>query len=233
MNSSFYDNRNNVSRPNTRNETTLDDLYTTVQTSGGITIFSQTQSSEITIDNCNFTNNQASPNPANDTRPVLLKANGHGGAILIRLSNSYDSSVVISNCWFENNYAEVDGGAVYFTYSDSSFGNTVTIKGTTFVDNRVIDASGGAISLNSYNFTYNNSFLLENNTFLSNYGSAGGAFSMALYDSDLTSSEQPDRIEFRQCRFENNSAENEGTAVGLFSLVHVDQVGFPVFFYDW
>ena len=233
VNSNFYDNRNNVTVMNPSNETSIDDLYTTVQTSGGITIFTQAQSTNITIDHCNFTNNQASPNPENDTRPVLLKAYGHGGAILVRLSVAVDSTVVISNCRFENNYAEVDGGAIYFTYSDNSSQNVVIIKDTTFISNRVLDASGGAISLNSYNFTYNNSFFLENNTFLSNYGSAGGAFSMALYDSNLMSSELPDEIVFRHCDFVNNSAENEGTAVGLFSLVHVDQVGFPVYFFDW
>lgn len=232
-NSLFLDNRNNASVVNNNNETSIDDLYTTVQTSGGITIFSQTQSTNVTIDHCNFTNNRASLNPPNDTRPVLLKQNGHGGAILVRLSETSNSTVTISNCWFENNYAQVDGGAVYLTYSDGSADNVVSIVNTTFVGNLVDEASGGAISLNSYNFTHSNCFFLEDNTFLANRGSAGGAFSMALYDSDLVSSEYPDKIVFRRCSFTENSADNEGTAVGLFSLVHVDQVGFPVHFYDW
>ena len=66
-----------------------------------------------------------------------------------------------------------------------------------------------------------------------NSGNAGGAFSIALYDSNINSSRNPDGVNFTECDFVDNVAKNEGTAVGLFSLVHVDQVGFPVGFENW
>ena len=47
------------------------------------------------------------------------------------------------------------------------------------------------------------------------------------------SSRNPDSVNFTNCNFIDNAAQNEGTAVGLFSLVHVDQVGFPVAFENW
>ena len=89
------------------------------------------------------------------------------------------------------------------------------------------------MSVNSFNFTYNNSIIVEDCEFMGNTGNAGGAFSVALYNSNLESTRLPDEVNFTRCGFYSNKAENEGTAVGLFSLVHVDQIGFPVSFTDW
>ena len=102
-----------------------------------------------------------------------------------------------------------------------------------FVDNLVEQASGGAVSVNSFNFSYNNIIVVEHCRFIRNRGNAGGAFSVALYDSNLESTQRPDAVNFSDCEFRDNAADNEGTAVGLFSLVHVDQVGFPVGFANW
>ena len=63
--------------------------------------------------------------------------------------------------------------------------------------------------------------------------SAGGAFSVALYDSNYNSAQYPDTVTFYDCKFIGNSAFREGTAVGLFSVIRVDQIGFPVYFVDW
>ena len=232
-NSQFYNNTNNVSAATESNETTIEDLYSRVQTSGGLTIFLGSQTADILINNCTFQHNRASRNPVNDTRPVLLNQNGHGGAILIRLSGTYNSTIDILNSNFYQNYAEVDGGGLYISYSDSSDSNTFRFRDLVFDSNLVDKAAGGAISINSFNFTFSNRFLIEDCQFVNNNGSAGGAVSMALYDSNLNSTERPDGINFTRCNFSFNSAINEGTAVGLFSLVHVDQVGFPVNFTDW
>ena len=215
------------------NETTIADLYSIVQTSGGITMFTQIHSAKVLIDNCTFQCNQASRNLNNDTRPVLLKQNGHGGAILIRLSGTYDAEFTISNSRFYGNRAQIDGGAVYVSYSDGSESNRFHFINNQFDSNVVKEAAGGAISINSFNYTYNNKFIIESCDFYNNEGSAGGGVSMALYDSDLSSTEQPDEMWFSKCNFSYNKAINEGTGVGLFSLVHVDQVGFPVKFHNW
>ena len=89
------------------------------------------------------------------------------------------------------------------------------------------------MSINSFQISFNNTILVRNCDFVKNGGNAGGAFSIALYDSNINSSRNPDGVNFTDCDFIDNLAENEGTAVGLFSLVHVDQVGFPVGFQDW
>ena len=214
-------------------ETTIEDLYNRIQTSGGVTIFVGNNITSIVVDNCTFENNRASRNPRNDTRPVLLKQNGHGGAILIRLNGTQSSTIDILNSKFVNNYAEVDGGGLYISYSEQADSNIFTFRNLTFDSNTVDEAAGGGVSVNSFSFTFNNQFVFEDCTFINNTGNAGGGFSMALYDSSLSSTERPDGIQFTRCTFMSNSASNEGTAVGLFSLVHVDQVGFPVNFSNW
>ena len=219
-------------KPDTEN-TTITNTFDSVTTSGGVTVFMTDEPLSIFLQNCLFLSNTANRNPENDTRPVLLKSNGHGGAIFIHLIRSSDSQVIIEGCTFENNTAEVDGGAIYLSLSDFSSFNLLTLRNNRFNSNHVEIASGGAISINSFNSTYNNTILLEDSLFDFNYGNVGGAISMTLYDSFINNTRFPDRIVFRNCSFVRNSAINEGTAVGLFSLTHVDQVGFPVYFQDW
>ena len=111
--------------------------------------------------------------------------------------------------------------------------NSVVLEGVNFINNAVEQASGGAVSINSFSISYSTKVNVTNCGFINNSGNAGGAFSAVLYDSDETSATQQDSIDFTNCHFINNNASNEGTAVGLFSLVHVDQVGYPVSFTDW
>lgn len=229
----FTENFNEASVDPDTEDTTLTDTYGDITTSGCVTVFVGDQPIDLVIRDSNFTSNNASRNPENNTRPVLLKSSGHGGALFIRLVGSAGSSIVINDCTFESNFAEVDGGAVYISLSEKSNNNNLTFTNNVFSNNNVEVASGGAISINSFNFTYSNTILIEHTMFISNNGSAGGAFSMALYDSFPNSTRFPDNITFCNCSFLSNSAVNEGTAVGLFSLVHVDQVGFPVQFIDW
>ena len=214
-------------------DTRIDDLYKTQETGGGINIIAGMHTIDVIIDNCTFRDNTASRNLPNDTHPVLLKQNGHGGALLLRLIGTYNGNLIVNNTQFINNKAQVDGGSIYITYSDNADNNTFYFNGCTFSGNSVDEAAGGAISVNSYNFTYNNSFLISNCIFEGNRASAAGSVSMSLYDSNIDTTERPDRLGFNKCRFIGNIAANEGTAVGLFSLVHVDQVGFLVNFTDW
>ena len=232
-NTIFEHNKNNGTAQSDSNETSITDLYNIIQTSGGLTFFGGEQSVIVRIENCTFLSNEASKNDLRETRPVLLKQNGHGAAMLIRLSGTFLSSFDIINCTFIDNYAEVDGGAIYILYSDRSRNNSFNIEKTLFKENSVLVAAGGAVSINSFNVSYSNYFIFRDCQFLQNTANAGGGVSMALYDRDLLSAENPDNIFFDKCRFIDNKATNEGTAVGLFSLVHVDQVGFPVYFSDW
>lgn len=229
----FLENRNLAEVEADTENTTLTGIYDVISTSGGLTVFSRDTPTDIVIQNCTFSSNEANVNPRNNTRPVLLKANGHGGAILVRLVGSRDSNVEIRGCSFEGNSAQVDGGAVHISLSEHASANTITFADSSFTGNNVVEASGGAISINSFNFTHSNVLLVERCNFTSNSGDSGGAVSVSLYSSDLNSTRSPDNLTFTESNFTGNRATNEGTAVGLFSLVHVDQIGFPVFFQDW
>ena len=233
INSRFIMNVNQRQAEPDVNETSIEDLYNSITTGGGFTFFSRGQETDILIQNCSFIENAANRNDPNNSRPVLLKSNGHGGAILIRLAGVNDSQILITDCIFEDNTAQVDGAGIYVSLSESLSSNTIIFRNNHFHNNRVEMASGGAVSVNSFNFTYNNTVIVESCNFTGNHGNAGGAFSVALYDSNLQSTQFPDRVNFTNCGFHDNTASNEGTAVGLFSLVHVDQVGFPVSFEDW
>ena len=215
-------------------ETTVDELFRAITTSGAFTFFTRNMAYvDVTITNCQFRSNIGTSNDANNSRPVLLKAAGHGGAVLLRLANVQNSTFTIEDCVFEKNSAEVDGGAVFISISQEFSSNLIVFRNNRFVGNSVSTASGGAISLNSFNITFDNRVVIEDCDFISNSGNAGGAISVALYDSNLNSTNLPDSVNITRCRFVNNSAFNEGTAVGLFSLVHVDQVGFPISFQNW
>ena len=233
FNTDFVLNNNSMVAKPDEAETNIRDLYEEVSTSGGFTFFSQGLDVEILIQNCRFISNSANRNDPNNSRPVLLKENGHGGAILLRLSNIENANVTISDCVFTNNSAQVDGGAIYIYLSDGTSFSNFVLRNNNFTGNTVEEASGGAVSINSFSFTYKNSILVEDCSFLENSGNAGGAFSVALYNSNVNSTRNPDMVNFTRCMFIGNSAENEGTAVGLFSLVHVDQIGFPVSFTNW
>ena len=229
----FSHNRNQVPAENDTNETTIDQLYNSITTAGAFTFFSRGLSeAQIIINDCYFVNNSANTNDAGNTRPTLFKANGHGGAVLIRLAQVEFADIDISDCYFVNNQAEVDGGAVYFSLSENFSSSSVRLSNNKFIGNKV-ESSGGAVSLNSFSFSFNNTFVVEDCQFERNSANAGGAFSIALYDTSIDSIQWPDTASFINCDFHDNLALNEGSAVGLFSLVHVDEVGFPVNFTNW
>ena len=213
--------------------TTISELFDSITLAGGFTYFSRNTSVNIEIETCTFANNSAGPNDVNNTRPVLLKANGHGGGVLIRLAQVKEANIVISNSIFSDNEAEVDGGAIYFSLSEEFSSSQITLRNNDFINNRVSVSAGGAVSLNLFRDTFNNSFEMQDCVFSNNSANAGGAFGIALYDTGLDSIQYPDSALLERCNFVGNQASNEGTAVGLFALVHVDEVGFPVTFIDW
>lgn len=233
LGSIFEDNWNQIDVGVDDENTTLGGLSAVVSTGGALTVLAQNQPISVVIQNCTFSSNVANVNQPNNTRPVLLKVNGHGGAILIRLIGSCDSHVEISGCVFERNSAEVDGGGLYLSLSEFASGNYITLQDTNFTSNVVMEASGGAVSINSFNITFNNTILIQRCHFTSNNGDSGGAVGVALYNSNVNSTRFPDVLAFKNSHFTGNGASNEGTAVGLFSLVHVDQVGFPIYFENW
>ncbi len=230
---SFLNNFNQAPTETDTENTTISELFDSITTAGGFTYFSRNVSVNIEVFNCTFSNNSAGPNDVNNTRPVLLKANGHGGGLLIRLAQIKAAAITIADCTFSDNEAEVDGGAVYFSLSEGFSSSQIILRNNTFRNNQAGVSSGGAVSLNLFRNTFNNSFAVENCLLDGNHANAGGGFGIALYDTDNDSITYPDLAEFKNCNFTSNRASNEGTAVGLFALVHVDEVGFPVTFTNW
>ena len=229
----FLNNFNQAPAETDTENTTISELFDSITTAGGFTYFSRNVSVNIEIKNCSFINNSAGPNDVNNTRPVLLKANGHGGGVLIRLAQVKEARIAISDSTFTKNEAEVDGGAIYFSLSEEFSSSQINLINNRFVNNHAGVSAGGAVSLNLFRNTFNNSFKMKDCTFLNNSANAGGAFGIALYDTGSDSIQHPDSALLERCKFVGNQASNEGTAVGLFALVHVDEVGFPVMFIDW
>ncbi len=188
---------------------------------------------KLSIDSCVFINNTAEVAERERDEPGLLTADGHGGALLIRLSNLSNARIEIVNSVFDGNTAGVDGGGIFFSLSDNFASSDIIIRNNTFRRNSALQSSGGAISYNIYSLTFNNSMFIENCLFTGNRGNAGGAVAVSLYDSSVANVELQDRVAFTDCDFTDNSAKDEGTAVGLFSLVGVEEFGFPVSFTNW
>ena len=229
----FINNTNHRDRsiPRGNDSVDIDALYSRILVGGALTFFSLgTTETDLTVDGCHFENNVANRNE-NNTRPVLLRENGHGGAVLVRLANVSHSSIIFRNSWFVNNVAQVDGAGVYLSLSAEANNNNIEFSGLTFHNNAVQEAGGGGISLNSFEVSFSNNITVRDSVFTNNNASAGGGLSLVLYQGDHEQS--ADNLVFRNCTFRENKAENDGTAVGLFSLLHVDEIGFPVSFEDW
>ena len=231
----FILNRNEIQAPQDDENTTISELFTSITTAGGFTYFNQNATMSLIVDQCKFISNRANVNSPFDTRPLLLKVNGHGGAMIVRLSGITKGSISITNSLFDGNEAEVNGGGIYFALSEEFSSNTIRLYNNTFVNNRGVQSSGGAISwiIFSSSISFNNSWVLEDCRFINNSGSAGGAVSLSLHGTSLDNFIMPDRIRFIHCLFYSNEALIEGSAVGLFALVHVEEFGFPVEFTDW
>ena len=237
LRTNFMLNRNDYPSPQDDADITTSALFSSITTAGGFTYFNLNSTMSITIDQCMFTRNRANTNSPSDTRPLLLKVNGHGGAVVIRLSGMTNGSISIANSLFDSNEAEVNGGGIYFSLSNLFASNSIHLYNNTFVSNRVLLSSGGALSwiIFSSSVSYNNLWRVEDCKFINNSASAGGAVSVSLHGNHgfEESFYLPDRVEFTQCTFDSNEAVIEGTAVGLFALVHVEEFGFPVQFTDW
>lgn len=156
--------------------------------SGGYTngaIGSLTNSGDLTIDQCNFTNNLGDryggaislyqyagtvsiKNSYFKGNEVLAASNNGDGGALGLFNNGQVANVVIDNCTFERNIARDDGGAL-FLESNSTTDDLVKVRVTncTFYKNEAQNfddnGSGGAVQLSLKAYGY-----FENNTFYGN-----------------------------------------------------------------
>ena len=118
-----------------------------------------TESAQLTLINCNFTNNHAS----------------FGGAV----HNSVNKTLKIINCSFSGNTADASGGAI-FSKGDVVLENSIFNFNTAY-------KSGGAIwsskDLYGKNCSFNSNKALENGRIGDNYGGAIFAWDIAKFDN--------------------------------------------------
>ena len=232
-NCSFEANVNSATTNELRiNESSFDlDHHNVLSTAGGaLSVYSST-TINLVIENCIFTNNIANDSTIDDRRPPLLQLDGRGGAVFIRLNGANESKILFRNSTFESNIARIQGGAIYVSMSGQAANSNFTVEGCTFTNNSAQTRAGGALAIVLFNTTLNNTFVIRGSTFRGNSAVGGGAVAVIQYD--VHSIEYPDVVLFEDCLFELNTAEREGSAVGLFSLLHNNLKPFPVSFSNW
>ena len=197
---------------------------------GAVSVYSNT-SLNLVIENCTFSNNKAGDRAIDDRRPPLLQLDGHGGAVFIRLNGTNGSSVYFRNNTFESNIARIQGGAIYVSVSSQAANSNFVVEDCTFTNNSAETKAGGALAIVLFDATLNNTFVIRGSLFKGNSAVGGGAVAVILYD--FYSTEYQDVVVFENCLFELNTAEREGSAVGLFSLLHTDLEPFPASFISW
>jgi hypothetical protein len=130
--------------------------------------------------------------------PTMSGNTGGGVSLFIGVGER----VLIDNCLFDSNeaiFGENLGGALYATSGDSSFGGSLTVTHSRFVDSRA--AAGGAVHVNVVNADFNDC------DFESNDSIQGGA--VYAYSATLT---------LGDCRFFNNYARFDGAAVAVLQF---------------
>ena len=203
---------------------------------GGFGFFTNTSVS-LLMEGCHFINNYGSPPPKQTHRPPDLELNGHGGAIYLRLDRATDSNIIIRDTIIDSNTAFADGGGVYIKITNDATNNSILFENCEFYNNSVERASGGAISVNILSVAGENQFEVRNSIFERNFAFGGAAIGLVFYHfmTNLESVflERSDVFKLKNCTFIRNSAQVEGSAMGLFSFLHGDEIAFEVQMEDW
>ena len=239
INSNFY---NNIIGDATADEclTSSEGLFfrDNVTSAGGVSVFSSNHTQKIIVLNSHFNSNEARNNSQNNSVPAQLKEFGHGGGLSVRLVNSSGGYICLLNSSFRNNRAEVGGGAISFTLAESH-NNTITFSRVSFEGNDCFfrKCIGGAISIDLFSPAQQNRIKFSFCDFTSNSATlgSGGAISVASADKGFIDdgSDEYKLLELISFNFSKNVARFEGTAVGLFSLGHVNQAGFRTRMHSW
>ena len=197
--------------------------------------YTESLAQKLLITNCLFWNNSARPDEA-VSLPRESEGYGHGGALNLRFSNSSDSKICIRDSTFENNTAEAQAGAMGITVGRFSSNNNVEVVNCTFCNNSCYlpRCTGGAMGVDFFFNTSFNDVVVDGTQFLGNSADTGGAISLSTSVGTITGAEgESDSLTLHNCQFEQNRAFYEGTALGVFSLTHTDQIGIPINITDW
>ena len=194
--------------------------------SGGISLYIDDTTDNILIENCQFIDNFA----RNDS-DVRYEKYGQGGALSLRFNSSTDGTVCIKGTEFVNNSAEVQAGAI--AISLIKFTNKFIISDSIFEGNlcKTPKCTGGAVGINFFADTQINTILFVNCNFTGNSASSSGAIVLSTSVGAKQSDEAILKLE--NCWFRGNRAFFEGTALGVFSVSHTNELGIPVDINNW
>lgn len=204
-------------------------------TSGGISLYMEGAPTNLLIENCTFVNNTA----RNDSDVVLVRRserNGHGGALNVRLFDSSDSTVCIRRCLFQRNSAEAHAGALAIAIAGSAQQNHFVVSDTVFEENRCLInmCTGGAVGISFLPTSKFNTLLFLNSNFTRNEAESSGAMVLSTsVDAEMNGEGLSDILRLENCWFVRNRAFFEGTALGVFSITHTNEIGIPVDITDW
>ena len=210
----------------------LDDLDELALSGGGLNILAKNLSSlTALIEGCRFTRNGVIFDSKTSRRPPLFQVDGHGGGAYIRLSAVSNSNVTFSNTVFDSNSAQIDGGAIYISMSNGASHNYIRFDNCQFYNNSVTDTSGGAISVVLYNSTKQNEVLVQDCVFEENSATGGGAIGFVIYD--IGGLPYNHTVSVENSTFKRNRAVTEGSAIGTYGLIHVDEASFKIQIQNW
>lgn len=173
----------------------------------GATVFLQTHSANITIENSQF----------NDGWSSSFYFSSNAGGLFARTQGG--GTISINDSVFANNYAKGIGGGLYINAAAST---TVVLTNNLFVSNEASTQGGGL-----YLSAIGSNVAIVNNTFTQNttgYGSGGGGFYLRLYN-DTASADIYNNIIWGNnadnLTGEDIFLENDGDANGTASAVNL------------
>ena len=204
-------------------------------TAGAISVYVYKDPMHLLISETSFVNNSARPNQ-NSTLPRVLLPFGHGGAMFLRLIKSSGTKVCIENSNFTNNTAEANGGAIQISAATDSSKNVIMFNKCNFTGNQCeldSNCTGGAIGIDYFDKSTSNQIHFFDSHFGENKAAAGGVIALLTsvgtdIDEDLI---KP--LWFRNCTFEHNVAEEDGSVMSLFSVTLISDLGYPVNIENW
>ena len=205
-----------------------------------------------TIQNCTFTNNNAT-----SLKQIYIRSDsafygfGRGGGLAVYLDGSTNwCSLTILECIFQNNSAYL-GGGIFVMFRRNTWHNSVTVKDSDFIENHAISflpqsdddterseiqkllqrkggggggAGGGFLFSKNNQDPLNNSLVYRNCRFIGNHADGNGG-GLSIFSTRMVSSDNAKKNSIRliNCSMHNNSAY-VGSALDLSPEVY-DRLG--------
>ena len=171
----------------------------------------------IRISNCTFIRNRAEPMGLNflSTSELFKRKifTGRGGGIGIYVSENSSVDISVEDCYFERNFATGFGGGVYIVLSGEISNHSATVSKSMFLHNEGGEGGGGFHLGYLFTSTAVHAVSVTGSLFMNNTAIYGGG----SYVFPGIGSRTGVSVTYRNCTFEQNSAQEYGIALGLLS----------------